>query len=149
MERQLDLGSEYPSLNSGLSRHKLWNHTLVTSCYSFFHYKMRMTTIAASLTVNEKQINNICSHTKHSGLCSSFCWTPAWIPLASSNEHLNWRRECLFTLPCISQEWPWITCDLYFLLYTFLYFPVFLQWSCIHFIHFMTKKMWVNFRGWS
>lgn len=135
MERQLGLGSEYPSLNPGLSRHKLWNHTPVTSCYSFFHYKMRMTTIAASPTVNEKQINNICSRTKHSGLCSSFCWTPAWIPLASSNEHLNWLPWMPFYF---TMHKSGMTVDYLWSLLSSLYFSVFSSFPTVIMYKFYT-----------
>ena len=57
-------------------------------------------------------------------------------------------HACLFTLPCRSEEWEWIACDLYFLLYTFCIFQ-FSYSDHVSNLCFMSKKMWVNFRGWS
>lgn len=89
MKTELDLESKYPSVNPDLSRCKLWNYGLVTPV-SFLYYQVRMTIRAASPNVNDKHINNICSKTKHSGLCSNFCWTWTSILLTLSNEYLYW-----------------------------------------------------------
>lgn len=109
---------------------KMRSHTVVVYCHGFFHCKMRVTITVASLTINEKQINNIGSNTTDSGLYSNFCWTWYSIPLASSHVHFNWLPWMSFYF-IINEHWLSVIFTFFFILSVCFTFST---WLCIHFI---------------
>lgn len=136
MRREVDLESENPHWNRGLSRCKLRHYTVVTSCHGLFHCKMRVTITAASPAVNKKQINNRGSNTTYSGLYSIFCCTWPLIPLASSHEHLNWLPWMPFYF-IINEHWSPVS-------FTFFILSMVLSFSTVVIYTFYNHVLWIK-----